>query len=79
MHPESRNRALSEWIAEPLIHRPFCPDNMIIVEFSGSFAQYLLSKHSERYGNNLSSLLRHKGNIPEIISNYIEQNIHKRQ
>ena len=29
--------------AEPLIHLPFCPDNTILVEFSGSFAQGLLS------------------------------------
>src|SRR5438876_5147718 len=28
---------------EPLINRPFCPDNMILGEFSGSFARCLLS------------------------------------
>ena len=28
---------------QPLINRPFCPDNMILVEFSGSFARCLSS------------------------------------
>src|SRR6266850_8559368 len=64
---------------QPLINRPFCPDNAILAGFSGSLAPCPLSKHSERYGKNLSSQLRHKGNIPEIIRSYIEQNIHKRR
>src|SRR5713226_5974141 len=29
--------------AEPLINVSFCPDNAILMGFSGSFAQYLLS------------------------------------
>jgi hypothetical protein len=28
--------------AEPVIHRLFCPDNVILAQFSGSFASYLL-------------------------------------
>ena len=33
----------SLWGAEPLINRPFCPDNTILDWFSGSFARSLLS------------------------------------
>jgi len=30
-------------LVQPLLHRLFCPDNMIMTEFSGSFASYPLS------------------------------------
>jgi hypothetical protein len=33
--------------AQPLINRQFCPDKVILKEFSGSFAPYLLSRFQD--------------------------------
>jgi hypothetical protein len=48
--------------AQPLIHLPFCPDNTILVEFSGSFAQGLLSAISGRHDGDLIGLMRREVN-----------------
>ena len=39
---------------KPLIHLPFCPDNAVLVGFSGSFAQCPLSAISGRHGGDLN-------------------------
>src|SRR5919109_2024418 len=48
--------------AQPVIHLPFCPDNTVLVEFSGSFAQGLLSAISGRHGGDLIGLTRREVN-----------------
>ena len=40
-------------LVQPLINRPFCPDNMILDGFSGSFARCLLSALSGRHERRL--------------------------
>src|SRR5712692_6291222 len=53
--------------AEPLIHLPFCPDNAILVEFSGSLAQCLLAAISGRHDGDLLCLRRREVNNPNSL------------
>src|SRR5262249_8926030 len=48
--------------AEPLINRPFCPDNMILMGFSGSFARCLLSTLSGYTSQNTLCFKQHQVN-----------------
>src|SRR6266446_2550438 len=50
--------------AEPLINLPFCPDNAILVGFSGSFAPYPLSTIAGRHDGDLVCLTRREVNPP---------------
>jgi hypothetical protein len=36
--PLIKSRSAAERLDQPLIHRPFCPDKLILAWFSGSFA-----------------------------------------
>src|SRR4030042_594678 len=49
-------------LVQPLINLPFCPDNTIIVGFSGSFARCPLSAISGHHYGSLICLTRQKVN-----------------
>jgi hypothetical protein len=51
-------------LAEPLIIWPFCPDNMILAWFSGSFARCLLSAIGGHYHERIIGLPRREIHNP---------------
>jgi len=57
----------AEWpkVADAVIEAPFCPDNMLLAGFSGSFAQYPLPALAGRHDDgDVICLTRHAVNNP---------------